>query len=154
MVCFGFISAQLQYYQNFDSLLLGDSMGAGSNVTLGTKNTVPMSANTSSCPQTRDNTTGLVYQQAPCNNKNALLVTLALCIPDDFAYELFVTTGEIPPTPESYVYKTVLTNDQKRDGVFSLSLSNKDFAMPARGSGIKCNLGVRPYTGEFKLNKP
>ncbi len=113
-----------------------------------------MSANTSSCPQTRDNTTGLVYQQAPCNNKNALLVTVALCIPDDFSYELFVTIGEIPPTAQSYVYKKVLTSDKKKDGVFQLSLSNKDFEMPAMGSGVKCNLGVRPYTGEFQYVVP
>ena len=122
-------------------------MGAGSNVTLGTKNTVPMTANTSSCPQTRDNTTGLVYQQAPCNNKNALLVTIALCILDDFTYELFTSIGDVPPTPQSYVYKTLLSSDKKRDGVFQLSLSNKDFEMPSKESGLKCNVGIRPYTG-------
>ncbi len=92
---------------------------------------------------------GLVYQQAPCNNKNALLVTIALCIPDDFAYELFATIGEVPPTPQSYVYKTVLANDKKREGVFQLSLSNKDFKMPSSGSGLKCNIGIRPYTGKY-----
>ena len=135
-------------------MLPGETIGAGSNVTLGTKNTVPMSANTSSCPQIRDNTTGLVYQQSPCNNKNALLVTLALCIPDDLTYELYATIGEIPPTPQSYVYKAVLTSDLKRDGTFQLSLSNKDFEMPARGSGIMCNIGVRPFTGKSRYFYP
>ncbi len=110
-----------------------------------------MTANTSSCPQTRDNTTGLVYQQAPCNNKNALLITIALCIPDDFAYELFATVGDVPPTPQSFVFKKVLTSDKKRDGVFQLSLSNKDFKMPSSGSGLKCNVGIRPYTGKKNM---
>ena len=108
---------------------------------LGTKNTVSLSANSSSCEQPTDNKTGLMYQEVKCNSRNGLLLKIALCADQGDNFEVFVNTGS-PPTVDSYLYKAKLT--QKINGYFKLKLSRKSFQMPAPGSNTKCIIGIRP----------
>ena len=100
-----------------------------------------MTANSSSCEQPLDNTTGLMYQQVECNSRNGLLVKIALCVDLGENYEVFVNTGT-PPTVTSYLYKALLT--EKTNGYFQVKLHKDLFQMPAPGSNTKCIIGIRP----------
>ena len=99
-----------------------------------------MSANSSSCTQSADDTTGLVYQKVQCNPKNGILLKIALCQEGDEEYEVYLSTTDVPPTTENYQNKTVLK--EKRNGHFELVMT-----VPS-GSGTKCIIGVRPVTGK------
>ncbi len=125
--------------------ITGQSTGIGSRIKIGTKNKVKMTANSSSCAQPTDNTTGLMYQEAECNSRNGLILKIALCDNGAAAYEVFVKTGS-PPTIDSYGYKKVLS--QKRDGYFLLMLNKNSFRMPAPGTRTKCIVGIRPLAGK------
>ncbi len=105
-----------------------------------------MSSNSSNCSQPIDNTTGLVYQQAACNDKNGVLLKIALCDPTHPAFEVFIGSGVVPPTPQQFLHKVMMT-EKDRDGAFSLLLSKKDFEMPSEDLGQQCTIGVRSFTG-------
>ncbi len=107
---------------------------------------MPMSANSSSCKQPKDNTTGLIYQEIICDSKNGLLLKIALCTDHGDNFEVFVKTGS-PPTVDSYLYKTKLT--RKTNGYFKLKLSKKSFQMPPPGSNTKCIVGIRPEPSRY-----
>ncbi len=119
-------------------------------MTLGTKNTVVMSSNSSNCSQPVDSTTGLVYQQAACNDKNGVLLKIALCDPNHSGFEVFIGSGVTPPTTQQYLHKMLLT-EKDRDGAFSLLLSKKDFEMPSEDLEQQCTIGVRPFTGKISF---
>ncbi len=136
---------------NISTYFAGEETGIGSLVKIGTRNTVAMSANSSSCEQPTDNTTGLLYQEVECNSRNGLLLKIALCTDNGDNYEVFVNTGS-PPTVKSYLYKTKLT--KKSNGYFKLILSRNSFQMPRPGSKTKCIIGIRPVPSKhsFGLN--
>ena len=116
---------------------------------LGTRNTVEMSANSSSCEQPIDNTTGLMYQEVKCNSRNGLLLKIALCADEGDNFEVFVKAGS-PPTVDSHQFHTNLT--QKTNGIFQLMLSRKSFKMPAPGSKTKCIIGIRPEPSKITFS--
>ncbi len=105
-----------------------------------------MSADSSSCEQPTDNTTGLMYQEVECNSRNGLLLKIALCADQGDNYEVFVNTGS-PPTVDSYLYKTKLT--QKTNGYFKLILSKNSFQMPHPGTKTKCIIGITPKPSKY-----
>ena len=113
---------------------------------LSSKNTVALSANSSSCQQPVDPTTGLVYQASNCNSRNGLLLKIAVCGGGHNAYEVFVNT-DLPPTTTNYLYKTTLS--KKRNGYFELKLAKNMFKMPPAGSSIQCIIGVRPAVSKY-----
>ena len=124
---------------------LGEETGSGSVVTLGTKNAVSMSGsdgNSTNCSQPMDSSTGFVYQKAACNNKNGILIKIALCDPNHSGFEVYIGTDDTRPTPEKYNHKALLT-EKDRDGSFSLLLSNDDFAMPLKDLEAQCTVGVK-----------
>ena len=122
--------------------------GTGSELKLGTENTIPMSANSSSCLQPVDATTGLVYQELNCNSRDGILLKIALCGGGHTAYEVFVNT-DLPPTTTNYLYNATLR--KKTNGYFQLKLTKDMFTMPPPGSSIKCIIGVRPAVSEYYL---
>ena len=119
--------------------------GNGSALRFSTKNTKTVSPSSTNCSQTADSKTGLIYQQAPCNAHNILLVRIAVCEPSDSGYEVFIGTGNRPPTTGVYLDRKVLTQRDK-DGNYPLQLSSKDFKMPTSQNGQLCTIGIRPYT--------
>ncbi len=123
-----------------------NQVGIGSELKMSTENTVAMTANSSSCQQPVDATTGLVYQASNCNSRNGLLLKIALCGGGHNAYEVFVNTA-LPPTTTIYLYKTTLS--KKRNGYFQLKLTKSMFEMPPPGSSTQCIIGVRPAVSEY-----
>ncbi len=126
----------------------GEETGYGSLVTLGTQNTVEMFTNSLHCSQPIDNSTGLVYQKATFNNKNGILIKIALCDQNHSGFEVYIGTDETPPTTEKYLHKVLLT-EKDRDGSFSLVLSNDDFTMPVKDQQAQCTIGVRALHGKL-----
>ncbi len=118
-------------------------------VKVGTRNTVEMSANSSSCEQPTDNTTGLMYQEVECNSRNGLLLKIALCVDEGVNFEAFVDIGA-RPTVDSHLFRTRLT--QKTNGYYKLLLSKKSFQMPPPGSKTKCIIGIRPEPSKSTSN--
>ena len=121
-------------------------IGIGSEMKLSSKNTVPLSANSSSCQQPVDATSGLVYQASNCNSRNGLLLKIASCSGGHNAFDMFVST-DIPPTTTNYLYKTTLS--KKSNGYFELKLTQNMFQMPPPGSSIQCIIGVRPAVSKY-----
>ncbi len=135
------------------TLFVGGETGSGSVVTLGTKNAVSMSGsdgNSTNCSQPVDSSTGFVYQKAACNNKNGILLKIALCDPNHLGFEVYIGTDDIKPTAEKYIHKALLT-EKDRDGSFSLLLSNDDFIMPVKDLQAQCTVGVRPIHSKLSF---
>ncbi len=132
----------------------GQSTGTGSKLKIGTKNTISLSANSSVCEQSTDESTGLIYQQADCNSQNGLLLKIALCSDNNEHYEVFINIGS-PPTTKEHVKRTVLTKDMfMAGGYYKLMFDKDSFEMPPPGSKTKCIIGVRQIPSKCWNNYP
>ena len=109
-----------------------------------------MTANTSSCKQPVDDTSGLIYQAADCNADNGLLLMIALCNDDETAsFEVYVNIEE-PPTTSNYIKKNVLTPDMRnKDGFYVVKYHKKILEMPPSGGERICIIGVRTAPGKY-----